>query len=164
MNPFNGGWVILLSLLVAMLLAVVHLPESTPDWLGWLRPNWLLLVLFFWVLELPSRIGLVAAWLLGLLVDALTADPLGVNGLIFAGTTYVAWRFYERMRMYSMAQQCGVIFLLVTGAELIRGFAVDMVSEREVSALVVLTAAVSMLVWPVLYLVLLRVKTAVRVE
>ena len=93
MNPFNGGWVVLLSLLIAMLFTVAHLPLSWPEWLGYLRPNWLLLVLFFWVMELPERIGLVTAWLLGLVMDALLSQPLGLNGFIFAGFTYVTWRF-----------------------------------------------------------------------
>ena len=72
MNPANGGWVILLSLLVAMMLGVIHLPESWPIWFGWFRPNWLLVVLFFWVIELPQRIGLIAVWCLGLFVDVLS--------------------------------------------------------------------------------------------
>ena len=63
MNPTQGGWLILLSLVVALLLAVVHLPESWPQWLGWLRPAWVIMVLFFWVMELPPRVGLVSAWL-----------------------------------------------------------------------------------------------------
>lgn len=164
MNPFNGGWVILLSLLVAMLLSVFHLPESWPAWLGWLRPNWLLLVLFFWVMELPTRIGLVTAWLLGLVADALLADPLGVNGLILAGTTYLAWRFFERLRMYSVPQQCGVIFLLTLAAEVMRMVAHDWVDGQPFSGAVFFTALISMLCWPFVYLLLLRIRTAVRVE
>ena len=68
MNPANGGWLILLSFAVAFVLSVAHLPESWPQWLGWLRPHWVLLVLFYWVLYVPHRLGLVTAWLLGLLV------------------------------------------------------------------------------------------------
>ena len=76
MNPFNGGWLVLITLAVAVLLAVVHLPETWPNWLGWMRPHWLMLVLFFWVMELPERIGLVAARVIGLLMDALYPIPV----------------------------------------------------------------------------------------
>ena len=41
-------------------------------------------MLFFWVLELPHRIGLITAWIVGLFVDVLHADPLGLNGLLLA--------------------------------------------------------------------------------
>ena len=46
------------------------LPESWPQWLGWLRPAWVIMAVFFWVMEMPHRVGLVgSAWLVGLLLD-----------------------------------------------------------------------------------------------
>ena len=161
MNPTRGGWLILTSILLAMVLAVVHLPETLPAWLGWLRPQWLLLVLFFWVVELPDRIGLIAAWIIGVFYDALVGTPLGLNGAIFASVTYVAWRFYERLRMYSVIQQCLVVFLLATAAETIRA-AVS--PGSQLSAMILVQSAISMLIWPLIYLLLLRLKIAVRVE
>ena len=164
MNPFNGGWVVLLSLLVAMLFAVAHLPQDWPEWLAVLQPNWVLLVLFFWVMELPERIGLVSAWLIGLVMDALLAQPLGLNGLILAGFTYITWRFYERLRMYSVVQQCGVIFILVLLGELVRGSIIGLNSTQELSWTLVFSALISMLLWPFLYLLLIRIRTKVRIE
>ena len=164
MNPGNGGWAILLSILLAMLLMVVHLPESWPAWLGWLRPHWLLLVVYFWVVELPHRVGLIAVWLLGLLVDALLAHPLGLNGFILAATTYVGWRFFERLRMYSVLQQCVVLFFLVLGAQLLQLFVMGFFGERQFSWGIIVVALSSMFAWPVVYLLLLRVRTSLRVE
>ncbi len=164
MNPTRGGWVILVSLLVAMVLMVVHLPESWPGWLGWIRPHWLLLVLFFWVVELPHRIGLIAIWIVGLLVDALLAHPLGLNGFVLAATTYVAWRFYERLRMYSVVQQCGVLFVLIFVAQLLQVLVIGVQHEREWNWSLLLVPLVSTLMWPLVYLVLLRIRVAVRVE
>ena len=79
MNPANGGWAIVLSFVAALILAVLHLPEWWPQWLGWLRPSWIAMTVFFWVLAVPHRFGLVAAWLLGILVDVLYAEPLGLS-------------------------------------------------------------------------------------
>ena len=164
MNPANGGWVILLSLVAAMLLGVVHLPETWPGWLGWLRPNWLVLVVFFWVVELPHRLGLIAVWCFGLLVDVLYADPLGFNGFVLAGVTYVAWRFFERLRMYSVLQQCGIVFLLTLAAEVLRVFVIGLGSQRTWQWGVLVVPTVSMVLWPLLFLLLLRIRTGVRVE
>ena len=132
MNPTRGGWAILLTIFLAMLLSVVHLPESWPGWLGWLRPNWMLLVLFFWVMELPHRIGLIAAWFIGFLMDGLLGEPLGLNGLMLATATYITWRSFERLRMYSVLQQCGVVFLLVAAIEFGRQIVVSLDSARVV--------------------------------
>ncbi len=164
MNPTKGGWLILLTLLLGMLLGVVHFPETWPNWLGTLRPNWLLLIVFFWVIELPHRIGLIAIWLLGFAVDALLAAPLGTNGLILAGVTYIAWRFFERLRMYSVLQQCGVVFLLVMAAEMLRVLVQGITSERQWGVEVFTVPLVSMLAWPFVYLLLLRLRTGMRVE
>jgi rod shape-determining protein MreD len=163
MNPLQGGWLILLTLAIAMVLAVVHLPETVPQWLGWLRPAWVALVIFYWVMELPHRMGLIAAWVLGALVDVLQAEPLGLNGVILASITYVAWRFYERLRMYSVAQQCAVVFLLVAAAEMFRALVLDLVAGRGWSWGVLGPAALSMLLWPFVALVLTRLRLQFRV-
>jgi rod shape-determining protein MreD len=152
------------TLLVALLLAVVHLPESWPQWLGWLRPAWVIMVLFFWVMELPHRVGLVSAWLLGVLLDVLYADPLGLNGAVLASVTYVGWRFYERFRMYSVVQQGGAVFALVLIGEIIRLLVQDLVFDRGWSWGVLIPAFTSFVVWPFLYLLLSRLKFQVRVE
>ena len=164
MNPAQGGWLILLSVLVALLLAIVHLPETWPQWLGWLRPAWVVMVLFFWVMEMPHRVGLVSAWLTGILLDVLYADPLGLNGVILASVTYLGWRFYERFRMYSIVQQGGVVFFLVLAGEIIRLVVQDLVFDRGFSWGVLSPPLVSFLIWPFLYLLLSRLKLQARVE
>lgn len=163
MNPTQGGWMILLTVAAALVLAIVHVPESWPGWLGWLRPAWVAMVIFYWVMELPHRIGLIMAWLIGALVDVLQAEPLGLNGLILAGITYVAWRFYERLRMYSIVQQCGVVFLLVLAAEFLRGLVLYLVDDRSLSWGLFGPAFVSLWVWPFLALLLTRLRVRFRV-
>ena len=164
MNPFNGGWVILASLAIAMMLAVVHLPETLPQWLGWLRPAWLVLIVFYWVMALPQRFGLVSAWVTGLLLDVLYADPLGVNGFCLAALTYLTWSFYERLRMYSVLQQCAVVFLAVLGVDVARMVVQAIAREGGYTWMVLLPAIVSTFVWPLVAILLNGVRRQFRVE
>ena len=164
MNPGHGGWVIFITLMVAALFNIVHLPEQLPHWLGWLRPNWLLLVTFFWVIEAPQRMSLISIWLFGFFIDALLATPLGLNGMLLAATTYIGWRFFERLRMYSIFQQCGVVFILTLIAEIVRVFVVGMNGSAEFGAANLMIPLMSMLVWPLVYLLLIRLRTGFRVE
>ena len=120
--------------------------------------------LFFWVMELPHRLGLISAWVIGLLLDVLYADPLGLNGFLLAAITYVGWRFYERLRMYSIVQQCVVVFLLVLATESLRVIVQDVAWSRGWSWGVFLPALMSMLAWPFVYLLLQRARLQVRVE
>ena len=164
MNPFRGGWFIGLTLFVALVLTVMHLPEWLPQWLGWFRPHWTVVFVFFWVLHLPHRLGLIWAWVLGLLADVLLADPLGLNAMILATVTFVTWKFYERLRMYSLIQQCTVVFALAGLAELVRGTTHLVLSERDLSAGILACAMVSAMVWPFANAVLGRLQQQFRVE
>lgn len=164
MNPFNGGWVIITSLIAAMILAVVHLPETAPQWLGWLRPGWILLVVFYWVMALPHRFGMISAWVTGLLVDVLYADPLGVNGFCLAALTFVTWSFYERFRMYSVAQQCVVVFVMVLSVEGVRMVVQSLARDGGFSWGIFLPALMSTLAWPLVAGVLGSVRRQFQVD
>jgi rod shape-determining protein MreD len=163
-NPTRGGWVILVTIALAMLLAVVHLPEGSPVWLGTLRPSWMVLVVFYWVMALPHRFGMISAWITGLLVDVLYADPLGVNGFCLAALTYITWSFYERFRMYSVAQQGVVVFLMVLGTEFIRMCAQWLDRDSALSWSIFLPAITSTVAWPLVALVLRRIRFQFSVE
>jgi rod shape-determining protein MreD len=154
MNPTRGGWVILLTVVFAMVLSVAELPAHTADWLTWLRPNWLVLVVFYWVMALPHRIGLIAAWTVGLFVDVLHGDLLGVNAITLAALTYVTWSLHERLRMHTKIQQATVLLVLALAAEIGR-HAVHMVTmHAELTLAVVVPALMTAVLWPPAYLIL----------
>ena len=148
MNPSNGGWFILVTLLLAMVLTVFDRPQWLPEWLSAWRPAWVILVLFFWVIEVPERIGLIMAWVTGLMLDVLLADPLGLNGFCLAAITFVAWSFYERIRMYSILQQGILIFVLVAAVELLRDVVASVVLGVPMSLGFLLSAVTTTILWP----------------
>lgn len=59
----HGGWVILLSFIIALLLTTIPLPGLLADW----RPAWVAMMLIYWCIVLPERVGVGIAWLLGLI-------------------------------------------------------------------------------------------------
>ena len=40
-----------------------------PDWVQTYRPHWVALILIYWNMALPQRVGLWSAFFIGLLVD-----------------------------------------------------------------------------------------------
>lgn len=164
MNPGNGGWLIFLTIVGAMLLAIVHLPESWPQWLGWLRPAWVPMVLFYWVLSVPHRVGLISAWIVGLFLDVLQGEPLGLNGVLLASITFIGWRFYERLRMYAGLQHSLLILVLVFGIELVRRLVNLAMHGEPVGWLFLLIPLTSAVLWPFLDLLLGSFARRVRVE
>ncbi|NNF67033.1 MAG: rod shape-determining protein MreD, partial [Gammaproteobacteria bacterium] len=56
---------VVLSLLGAVVLTLIPLPGWLQPW----RPSWVALVVIYWLIYEPRRIGLMTAWLAGLLLD-----------------------------------------------------------------------------------------------
>jgi len=154
MNSGSGLFALLLSLVVAMVLSVFHLPDLAPPWLAWLRPSWLILVVFFIVMESPQYFGMVRAWLLGLILDVLLGEPLGVNAFCLAALTYVTWSNYERLRMYTVVQQAAVIFVMVLCVELLKTLLWVQFLDAEFYLTFLGVASASALAWPLVYLAL----------
>ena len=146
--PFRGGWAVILTLLLCLPLSVMHLPFQTPWWLVLLRPEWVLLAVFYWGVERPDRVPMFLVWLVGLVLDVMQGAPLGVNGLCLAAVVFVAWLFYERLRMYSRLQQAVVVFFLALGLECIKGIAGLLVQDTPMSVWLIVPAVITMLVWP----------------
>jgi rod shape-determining protein MreD len=101
MSRMRNGWVLPVSLLLALLLGLVPLP----DLLQPLRPYWLALVLAYWVLEAPDQVGLGMAFLLGLVADLAFGGLLGEQAMRLAILAFILDRFRARMRFFPLSQQ-----------------------------------------------------------
>ncbi|MEE3321728.1 MAG: rod shape-determining protein MreD [Pseudomonadota bacterium] len=110
-----GTGVLIVTLLLAALLEVVPLPDAA----NWVRPEWMLLVLVYWVLILPRRVGVLWGFFVGLYMDVLTGTTLGQWGLGFSLGAFIMLLAYKRMRVFTVLQQCAVIFLLVGSVSLL---------------------------------------------
>jgi len=84
-----------------------------PHWLAYWRPDWLALVLIYWGMALPDRVGLGTAWLLGLLLDVLTGTILGAHALALVLIAYVVQRFYLQLRAFPVWQQSFFLLFLL---------------------------------------------------
>ena len=146
------------SIAIAIVLSLMPLPE------GWraLKPFWLALVVIYWALEAPERMGLGLAFLLGLAGDLLTGSLLGEQALRLTVIAFIVLRLRARMRFFPMPQQVlAVLALLVNDRVvmlMIRAFAGSATPDYTYW----LAPFVGALLWPWLFLVLdglrLRVK------
>ena len=150
MSLLRGGWLIALSLLGAMLLAVAHLPGAVPDWLRWLRPDWAVAAIFFWAAAAPERSSLAWCWFAGLPFDALLDEPLGLNGLGFALAGFIATRLHARLTIYTLAQRAAVVFVVVAIVHVIESLARTAFLGHALSWQLLVPAVTTMLVYPLL--------------
>ncbi|MFV0276019.1 MAG: rod shape-determining protein MreD [Parahaliea sp.] len=140
----HGYWVVIASLMAAMVLAVLPLPH----WMGWLRPEWVALVLVYWCIALPQRVGVVVAVFAGLAMDLLEGARLGQNIFALAVVSLLSVALYERLRLYSLWQQGGVVFALVGLHQLICQWVQNLEGVGARALLFLLPALTSALMWP----------------
>mgnify|MGYP006284544641 CR=1 FL=1 len=147
--------VILLSLTVALGLEIFPLPAS----LEYFRPEWLALALIYWAMALPERAGLLLAWGFGLLLDAATASLLGEHALGLILVVGLILLLHRGIRVLPLPQQAVIVTLLLGIHELvtywIRGASGHTPPDP---ALFFAPVATSLLVWPLVFLTLRRMR------
>ena len=106
----RGPLVIAATVAVAMLLVILPMPE----WARPYRPQWVTLVLLYWSIALPHRIGVGSGFTAGIVLDVLTGTLLGQHALGLSVITFVAIQLHQRIRVFPLWQQSlGVLILLL---------------------------------------------------
>jgi rod shape-determining protein MreD len=150
----RGGWIILLTFLIAFVLTVFPLPQN----LLWVRPEWVTLVLIYWIIALPQRIGIVVSFGAGLMLDLLEGSVLGQNALSLAVVATLSLTLYQRLRVFNMLQQVAVIFVMVGINQLVSQWVQNLTGVGAVSMRFLLPALFSALMWPAVLTLLRHVR------
>jgi rod shape-determining protein MreD len=151
--------IITCSFLVAFALAVMPLPL----WLHWARPEWVALVLIYWVIALPHRVGIVTAVVAGFVLDELEGAMLGQNALALAVLAFLSMALYQRLRVFNVWQQVAVVFVMVGVYEILVQW-VQLISSGIAGRMVFLPVFVSALMWPVVLTLLRAIRRRYRVS
>jgi rod shape-determining protein MreD len=144
---------------MAFALTVLPLPAWAQAW----RPAWVALVLLYWCMALPERIGVFTAWFTGVLLDVLVGATLGQHALGLAVVACLTVIYHKRLRVFSQFQQAticaGMLLLYVSLLRIVDRFAG--MPQPSASYLTVITSA---LLWPWLFIILrdVRRKGSVR--
>ena len=115
MSRAHRPWVLPASILVALVLGLLPLPQVLQP----LRPYWLALVVAYWVLEAPDKAGLGLAFIAGLLADLAFGSLLGEQALRLVVMAFIIQRFRARMRFFPVSQQALAIGALLVNDRVI---------------------------------------------
>ena len=152
--------VIYLSLLVALVLMILPLP----DWAQIYRPNWMALVMIYWSMALPKRVGLWFAFFSGIILDTSLGTLLGQHTLALVVIVSLNLNFYQRIRVLALAQQAIYVFVLLLVNQVIVAW-VEGILGRATPLLAFFSGPfIGMLIWPWVFVVLrdIRRKALVR--
>lgn len=140
----NHGWIVWLTFVIGLLLSVAPLPQ----FMEILRPLWMALLLSFWCLQLPDKIGMATAFLLGLAEDVLYGTLLGQNALILSLTIFLVMSLAPRLRLFHMWQQSLTLFVVFGVMQLAQLWLSALTGNRQPTLALLLPAVVSALLWP----------------
>lgn len=146
----NGSIFIVLSIIVAMVLMLVPLPEVARFY----RPEFVVMALIYWSMALPQRVGVGFSWCTGLVMDVTIGGELGVLAFAYALVVYLVLRFHLQLRQYPLWQQAFSILSLVLLVNVIS----MLMSARTFDSTLWLPAIISTLCWPLVYPLLRSVR------
>lgn len=147
-------FVFVVTLLTALMLEAVPFPED----IVWFRPEWALLVILYWVIALPYRVGVGLAWFLGLMVDLLQGGIVGQHSLTYVIIAYTCGVFYQRLRMYHPWQQAFFVGLLISVNQLVDFWVDHYLGHAEPTLMIFMPAVITGLLWPWSFIILRSVR------
>ena len=160
LGKHHGGSVILLTFVIALFLTVIPLPE----WARYVRPDWVGLVLIYWCMALPERVGVATGWFTGLLVDMLTGSLLGQHALALTVVAYLTLRFHQRLRLFPVWQQAVTILVLLILHQLLALWVSRIIGRPGVPWFFWMPSVLSMLIWPLVFSMLRGMRRGFRVN
>lgn len=107
-------WFILISLLIALLLN--FLPTSAWPWM----PDWVALVIVFWSIREPRRIGMGWGFVLGLAMDVADASLMGQHALAYVLVSYAASALSRRILWFPLRHQALHVLPLLVLVQLVQ--------------------------------------------
>jgi rod shape-determining protein MreD len=110
------------------------------------------MVLVFWVLNAPHRVGIWIGFGLGILLDGLQGNVFGLHPLGLALVAWLTRLSYRRVRVFSIWQTGGLLLAIMLAYQLTGYFVLRFMGEDPASALYWLPSLTSALVWPTVML------------
>ncbi len=148
------------SVVLCFLLQLMPLPQALLPF----KPYWLALILVYWALETPERVGLGLAFIVGLIGDALTGELLGEQALRLCILCFIILRFRSRLRFFPMWQQSLALFVLLLNDRVVLLMIRACAGEPSPPAAFWLAPVAGMLAWPWLFLLFDDLRARLRVH
>ena len=86
-------------------------------WSGWwlaIKPDFVALVVLYWCIQQPRKVGFTSAWLLGLVMDVAEGSLFGQHALAYSVLAFGGIVLHRRVLMFTMRDQVlHVLVLLV---------------------------------------------------
>lgn len=156
----NNGIIVVFSLLLALIASIMPMPLNIDAY----RPDWVLIVLVYWSLALPSRVSVITAWVMGFLLDVLLGSVLGVHAAAMALSVYIAAVNYQKIRNFSLWQQALIIGVLAALYHLLVFWMQRFLTDAVFQPSYLYPVLTSVVLWPWMFLLLRKVRRHFKIS
>ena len=142
-------------LFIAVSLAVAFMLNMLP-WGHWVGvPDFVALVLVFWSIHQPRKVGIGLAFCMGLLMDVHDATLLGENALAYTLLSYFAIMIHRRVLWFPSGVQALHILPLLLVTQMVQLVVRVIVSGKFPNWFYFVESGTTALLWPVVSAILL---------
>ena len=96
-----------------------------------------------------SLIGIVSAWLSGLILDLMGGGLMGEHAMILSILSYLSYRFRFQIRVYPIWQIIVVVFLLLCLGELISVWIQGFSGNMRINIIEWINIGIAAILWPI---------------
>lgn len=151
LGPTSRRWVFIgASFAAAIILSIM----PGPAWAEPFRPDWVDLVLIYWCLALPQRVGIGIGWTAGLVLDVLYGSLLGQQALAKALIAFITLKLHLQIRMFPRWQQAVTVFVLIALSDLLVFWIRGATGHAVNTWTYWVPSLVSMALWPWIFVIL----------
>ncbi|RHW76901.1 rod shape-determining protein MreD [Colwellia sp. RSH04] len=150
----HNGIIIVFTLLIALMASIMPMPLSVDAF----RPDWVLIVLVYWCLALPSKVNIITAWFMGFILDVLLGSVLGVHAAAMALSVYIVVVNFQKIRNFSVWQQALIIGILAALYHLLVFWMQRFLTDAVFLTSYLYPVITSVVLWPWVFLLLRRVR------
>ena len=144
----NNFIIILLSFIISLLITTMSFT------LGVFSPDWIQLVLIYWLLAVPSVIGLLASWFIGIIADATLGTTLGMHALTYVGISFIIMQSYKFLRYLTVYQQAIIILIILILKYTILLWIDRLLDINDYTLSIYWTPLMSAILWPIVFYIL----------
>lgn len=108
-----------LLILLSLIIAGIFMQVPLPSIIAKARPDFFLLILMYWWLAQPDRVGIFTGFCVGIVLDVLQGAALGQHTLGIVLVGWVMLKNYQRIRVMPLTQQAIIIGALLLFKQLI---------------------------------------------
>ncbi len=150
----HNGFIILLTFLLALMLTIMPMPITVDAF----RPDWVLIIVLYWSMALPTKVNVITAWVLGFILDVLLGSVLGVHAAAMAIAVYITAVNYQKIRNFSLWQQSLIVAVLSALYNLLTFWMEHFLTQVPFLVSYLYPVITSMVVWPWAFLLLRKVR------